>query len=254
MSEFRIVSPFRPFKPESEEHINLGPFDWLRAMNMLKISAQYCAHTEVVVLTDEKSHIGLPAFRYKPRCNRLMPWILDVSLAYLESEEFDRDTWFISPDMMVMKELDNIVPAHADLMLLSHNEHLPIINHTQFWRHKAKKKLIKFFRQCYERSLKLSEDHLRWGADTEPFINFLDPVPLDGGSKKYQGLNIHFLPRASIALRVNERVLNKGSGHWQSFPVPIAEFTYGRKKHMDCFFERSFYKEMLFARQARAFL
>lgn len=254
MPEYRIVSPFRPFKPESKEHFLLGKFDWYMALAMLAASAKYCGGAEVVVLTDHKTAISnLPTFRYSPRCNRLMPWILDVTLSYLESDDFDRDTWFISPDMMVMKPLGGTIPNGVDLMLLTHTEPLPIINHTQFWRHSAKKNLIKFYRQCFKRALELDEEQLCWGADTEPLVHYLSPVPLAGGAVHQHGLNISFVPRRDVTFRVNERLLRKDIIDWRTASASIAEFTYGRKRLMRDYFQRAFAREIAFAGQIEGY-
>ena len=237
----RVVSPYRPFKPESESHIELGAFDWLGALAMLRASASYCGKAEVIALTDEKTKMKSPAFRYVPRCHRLMTWILDVSLAYIESDDFDRDTWFISPDMLLLKPLPRM-PAAVDLMVLAHNEHLPIINHTQFWSYKAKDKLSDFFRMCLKRAEGLCEDQLRWGADTEPFINYLSPVPMDGGVEERCGLQVSFRPRREITFRVGPGALRKFTD-WRDAPAPIAEFTYRRKANMAEYFKEIFSKD-----------
>jgi hypothetical protein len=81
----RVVTPFRPFEPESREHLELGPFDWIGAIGMLRASVERSCHCETVAVTDVDTTLPGPTFQYATTHRRLMLWILDVSLRYLES-------------------------------------------------------------------------------------------------------------------------------------------------------------------------
>ena len=48
----RVVSPYRPFVPESGSHQALGPFDWVGALGMLRTSVRVACGCETYALTD----------------------------------------------------------------------------------------------------------------------------------------------------------------------------------------------------------
>jgi hypothetical protein len=60
----KIVSPFRPFPPESSAHRKLGPFDWVGALQMLGTSARASCDCATFALTDVDTDLPVPAYQY----------------------------------------------------------------------------------------------------------------------------------------------------------------------------------------------
>jgi hypothetical protein len=184
MTPLRIVSPYRPFAPESDEHHILGPFDWVGALAMLQDSARRVVrHVEAVAITDvDAAPLGVPSLLFQTTERRLMLWILDVSLQYLQSEAFDRDTVLVSPDMLLLQDPRPWFhpDAHLGVLVRTSDKHRQsgrmILNQMQWWPVAGKAQLVHFYRQALEIARALPEDVIRWGADSVPLQQLLDPI------------------------------------------------------------------------------
>lgn len=184
MTPLRIVSPYRPFAPESDAHQTLGPFDWVGALAMLQDSARRVVRkVEAVAISDvDADPLGVPALFFQTTERRLMLWILDVSLQYLESDAFDRDTVMVSPDMLLLQDPRPWFhpEAHLSVLVRTGEKHQQsgrmILNQMQWWRVAGKAQLVHFYRQAIEIARALPEDVIRWGADSVPLQQLLDPI------------------------------------------------------------------------------
>lgn len=175
-SDLRIVSPYRPFEPESQAHQMLGPFDWVGALQMLRASVAHTMRCETVGITDIKTALPGPTLHYPTQEPRLMLWILEVALSYLRSDDFDRDTIMLSPDLLVFGDLRQWMGEHFTVLMREHYPAHPILNGVQFWPVRRKTTIVDFYHRALAIGHTLSEGHLRWGGDTEPIRQLLEPL------------------------------------------------------------------------------
>ena len=243
----RIVSPYRPFAPESDEHQVLGPFDWVGALRMLSASADRSVRCETFAITDVDTDLPVPAFHFVTHERRLMLWILEVSLRYLDSEHFDRDTVMVSPDMLVMGDLRPMFTADLGILVRLEEKHQAsgrtILNQAQWWKVKAKRRLVTFYERALAIAKTLDEPLLTWGADTEPIRQLLEPLELGIGERA--GLRVSMIdasdPMDSLS-SVNINRLEHGLPLLVS--RPLLDFRYTRKHHMRAVFESLFPAEV----------
>lgn len=234
----KVVTPYRPFAPESAAHRKLGPFDWLAAIDMLRVSVRLSCRCDTYVLTDLDSDVPGPVYRYAALESRLMLWLLEVWLRYLESPAFDQDTVMISPDALVFQDLRSWFRADLGLVVRSGEKYegRRLLNGVQFWRHAAKDRLIAFYRAAYASAQQMDDALLCWGADTKAISAPLEP--LSAGPSVYRGLSIYGIEQVLIMLGISgsDRLrLEEGkSVPWPA--VPIADFKYLRKRLMPGYF------------------
>lgn len=239
----RIVTAYRPFRPESDVHQALGGgFNWIAALEMLSASALRASDLRVWALTDETTALPIPAFRYRSNETRLMLWILDVWIAYLESADFDEDTVLLSPDMLVLDDLRrHVQPADLGILVRTGEKFagstMPILNGVQFWRRAAKDRLAAFYRAVSARAAALPERFIRWGADTQATVELLEPIHV--GYSYRLGLKVYGYDADSILrpLRaVDVRRLDAGLPP-KPMTEPILDFRSMRKDHMARYFD-----------------
>jgi hypothetical protein len=238
----RVVTPFRPFEPESREHLELGPFDWVGAIGMLRASVERSCRCETVTLTDVDTTLPGPTFKYATTHRRLMLWILDVSLRYLESPDFDRDTVMVSPDILVLGDLRGFFKADIGVIVRAADKFLnerPLLNSVQWWSVAAKDRLVAFYRQALEIAETLSEDVITWGADTEPLLRLLSP--LEVGLSERSGLTVSGIDQREVMASFSRRILRQMRDR-QPYRqgLPLLDFKYLRKVHMREFFDYAF--------------
>lgn len=228
----RIVSPFRPFAPESAAHRKLGPFDWHQAYLWMAESARRHHVCDVRILTDAKTWPDVQAFRYATAETRLMLWILDVSLAYLQSDDFDVDTVFVSPDTLIQRPLSGGFKADLGVIVRPGYAYAarPILNAVQWWRVDAKAALIVFYERVLGLARSLPEPILRWGADSEPLRQLLAPIVC--GYSRRAGVDVYAhdqhhwmtsLPPRTMEAFDRDEVPNL-------LQTPVVDFK-GRRKH-----------------------
>lgn len=222
-----IVSPYRPFPSESSSHRKLGRFDWVGALRMLDASAARFGYP-VSVITDIDSPMPMSSLSYQTHERRLMLWILEVSLAYLDSDDFTQDTVMMSPDTLILKPLEEFFAG--DLTVLSRpsakhasRPHHPIINAVQWWPVRSKDRLIGFYRQVLNLAKTLPENVIEWGADTAALVQLLSPMTI--GLCERAGLQVSMLDASRILT---------GSGTNGS--ASIAHFKYLAKARMETVF------------------
>jgi len=227
----QIVSPYRPFPAESSAHRKLGPFDWVGAVRMLAESAFRIGPYHVSVITDLDSPLPVPAFSYHTHERRLMLWILEVSLRYLESADFVQDTVMMSPDTLVLRPLTGFFAG--DLTVLTRpapkhatRPHHPIINAVQWWPVRSKDRLIDFYRQVLALAKTMPANVIEWGADTAALVQLLSPITT--GMHQRAGLQVSMLDANQI---LTNRVQ---TGQMAA----IAHFKYRAKPQMAASFAR----------------
>ncbi len=220
----QIVSPYRPFPAESSAHRKLGPFDWVKAARMLAESAALFGYP-VYVITDVDTPLPVPAFYYQTEERRLMLWILEVALRYLESADFTQDTVMMSPDTLVLKPLTAFFAG--DLTVLTRpgpkhatRPHHPIINAVQWWPVRSRGRLIAFYRQVLALAKTLPANVLEWGADTAALVQLLSPITT--GMRERAGLQVSMLDTRQMLTHTVR------SGQ----TAPIAHFKYRAKAQM----------------------
>jgi FkbM family methyltransferase len=240
LPSFRVVTPFRPFKPESKEQkdveTNGGPFDWLAAIAMMRESVLRACGAEVVTLTDVDTDLPGPTFRYHTLSRRLMIWIIEVALRYIGSADFDRDTILVMPDMLVFGDLGRwFRVGDFDLGLVA-REHpdRPLLNSVQFWPVARRLALGRLYAAALEETRNLTEAEVVWGGDTIPFARLFQPVR--PGSRVVHRLGIVRYFDADQVLKAFTTPLFRK-------PKPdgvVVDFRYLRKLHMRSYFERTF--------------
>jgi len=235
----KAVTPFKPFEPESLAHQRLGEFDWIDAIGMLRVSVARSCRCPTVVLTDLSSDVPGDAHRYHTRHARLMPWLLEVCLRYLESDDFTDDTVMLSPDMLVYQNLSRWF--RADLGIIArlsakfrHNRNL--LFGVQFWRPSGREALVDLYRDALSEAESYSDDLLRWGADIEPFYARLRPER-DGITTR-GGLTVDFIGETALMVSINEVDRSALDASRPVYPAaPIVDFRYLRKKWMRPYFD-----------------
>jgi hypothetical protein len=237
--DIRVVSPYRPFAPESIEHERLGPFDWVQALRLLAASVAHSCDCETLALTDTATDLPVPALRYATTEPRLMRWILDVTLRYLESEAFDRDTALVSPDILVFRDLRPFFAGDLAILvrLGDHVAGREILNGVQFFAHKGKKRLVKFYREALALAQTLPEKQQRWGGDTEPLQELLAPMT-HGCAERRRGMKVAMWPASSVLWSVSSPILElMAKGQPVPWPTsPVVDFKYLRKKFLFAYF------------------
>lgn len=243
----RIVAPFRPFLPESELHRDMAAFDWIDAIRMMQASAAHACQCPVHVITDVDTDLPVPSLRYETTTRRLMLWYLEVSLKYLESADFDRDTIALDSDQLIYSDLRSIVTPNADLVVCirpnmkhaSEGGGFPLLNGVQVWRHRHKAALAAFYARVFERAQRLPEDRLVWGADTDALRLLLEPLEL--GLHTRSGLVVHMVDANAVIepfSTILQAWIEAGTPFWPSRPV--VDFRWKRKPWMRPLFEHTY--------------
>lgn len=240
----RIVSPYRPFAPESDEHQMLGAFDWVGALQMLGVSAERTCGLKTVALTDVDTDLPVPSFQYVTRHRRLMLWILDVTLRYLDSDDFDQDTILVSPDSLICGDVGYWFAPKADLSLLVRNVKFqevdrPILNSVQWFRVASRRKLVTFYQRALAIAETLPDATIRWGADSEPLRQLLEP--LAHGIQKRSGMIIDCIPAPWVLESVSQsRLVQVAEGTWVPPTRAVLDFKATRKHAMATCFDLAF--------------
>lgn len=235
-SSMRIVSPFKPLLPDRLSHHHqpeiLQGFDWVDALRMLAASATPFGYS-VVAITD--TLLPVPHIRLKTKQQDLMKWILEVSLAYLQSDYFDQDTYFVSPDMLVNDQF----PAFGgfDLGLcIRHAEkyqHKPLLNAFQMWPVASKTKLVRFYREALSIAESMPE---KWGMDTYPITTLISPI--ERGIVSRAGLRVNMIPQSAILKTISKQDINAIRAGRKP-PKPqccLIDFKAARKIHMQDYY------------------
>ncbi len=236
-TDIRVVSPYRPFEAESQAHQMLGPFDWVGALTMLRVSVERAMDCETAAITDVDTTLPGLTFAYRTTERRLMLWILDVALCYLKSHDFDRDTILLSPDLLVFSDLRPWMGDAFVVLMRKKFVHHPILNGVQFWPVSQKSALIDFYTRALAIGQTLPEGYQVWGADTEPLRRLLQPL-------KAGVIEREDLPRTRL---IESHEIMQGlttrqaddlrQGFAVPPSVPVVDFRYLRKHAMRAYFE-----------------
>ncbi len=241
MKPLRVVSPYRPFAPESHAHALLGPFDWVGALEMLTESVTRSNRCETVPITDVDTDLPMRAFQYRTTARRLMIWILEVSLCYLRSGDFDRDTVMLSPDLLVFKDLRPWMGEYLGILMRTGFPDHPILNGVQFWPHAKKAEIVAFYADALAIAQTLPENFIRWGGDTEPLRRLL--APLAPGPVVRNGRVIAHLLEAKRIMQPFTTSMANALTHGYEVPAPVMavlDFKYTRKRYMRPYFQHAF--------------
>lgn len=239
----RFVSPYRPFAPESIEHLRLGEFNWNAAlkMSMLSVEAVY-GPGHWVAITDVDTALPVPAMKFQTTHRRLMLWILEICLRYLESGEFDQDTVMMSPDVLLFGKVGQFFQGDLGLVVRLQQKFVDsgrvILNSCQFWRHKSKTHLVDFYKRALAIAETLPDNRIRWGADTDPLIHLLSPITSEG-LRLRDGLWVNFINETDVMDSVSEEeVAALDYGIFQRVSsLPICDFKYRKKVAMSAYFK-----------------
>jgi hypothetical protein len=232
-----VVSPYRPFIAESPAHKKLGAFDWVGALSMLRTSVRRSCACETHALTDVDTDLGVPAYRYATTHRRLMLWILEVSLAYLDSADFTDDTVMISPDILIFGDLAPYFSADLGVLVRAGPKYVdkPFLNGVQWWRHAAQARLVRLYTRALAIAERLPDNAIKWGADTLPFVELLAPFVV--GRSERAGVTVVGIRHTDVLQGVtgfDQLRLSRGQ---RVTPVkPIVDFKYLRKRHMRRYF------------------
>lgn len=234
----RIVSPYKPYPPEQLDRHHLpekvGAFDWIEALQMLGVTAARFGY-EVLALTD--TALPVPHLVLPTQHSSLMTWIMEVSLMYLESEHFDRDTLFLSPDSLINAPLPEL--GNADLGICARHapkyKDKPILNSIQFWPVSSKAKLAGFYHECLGIAAELDG---KWGADTIPLTRLLSPI--EPGIVPRQDIRVHFFSHHKIMKTITGGdilALDSNKCPVQT-DVPIIDFKSTKKRYMRDYYRK----------------
>lgn len=240
----RVVTPFRPFPAESVEHMELGAFDWLGAIDMLRVSVARSCGCETVVITDVDTEIP-GAFRFKTRERRLMLWILEVGLRYLTSKHFDRDTVMLSPDTLVYCDLRQWFAGEFGIVVRPEDAERPILNSVQWWPIASRDRLIRLYEEAIAIAEQLPYTLQVWGADSEPFRQLLAPM-VGGCGPRACGIVANLVDHRHVLIPLmgkDERALE--DGRMIEPPKAVIDFRYLRKRYQRAYFEATIGAEAL---------
>lgn len=237
-----VVSPFRPFPPESREHRELGPFDWVAALRLLRASVRHTCRCETYALTDVDTDLAVPMIQVETTERRLMLWIVEACLRYLESDAFTEDTILLSPDVLVFQDLRGHFRGDLTVVVRLEEKHAgwPLINVAQWWPRQSRAKLVAFYEAILERARTLPEAVITWGADTEPMAHLLAPLAEGFVERQVAGqtLRVQMLPARTclrtMSSKAIEALQSDQAVKWPS--VPIIDCRSFRKRHMAQYF------------------
>lgn len=234
----RVVTPYRPFPPESQEHLDLGPFDWIGAIEMLRQSVRISNECETVAITDVDTTLPGKSFQFETTERRLMLWILEVAYCYLASPRFDRDTIMLSPDSLVYRNLRPWFAGDFGIVVRSNYPERPILNAVQWWPVQSRDALLRLYESAIHIAHKLPENLIVWGADSEPFRRLLKPIRPGFGPRPKLDLRVNLVdsrdvlePLSSDAIEILER---RRPVHPKA---PIVDFRFTRKHYMRAYFD-----------------
>jgi len=234
----KVVSPYRPFAPESTAHHELGPFDWVGALRMLTTSVERSCGCETVVLTDVDTALPLPTHAFVTTHRRLMLWMLEVAGCYLASDAFDQDTVMVCPDILVLGDLRPFFQADLGMVVRLDAKFIdsgrPLLNSVQWWAVAAKDRLVAFYREALQRAECLSDNLIRWGADTVPLVELLSP--LAHGVTTRAGLTVALFDQSEAMVPFRRTLLEKDV----DVDVPLLDFKCRRKLFMRSYFTQRF--------------
>lgn len=248
MKPLRIVAPFLPLEPEAPHHVRLAveAFDWPGAIAMLADSVKRTIGCPFHVITDITANVtAAPTLRYATHERRLMLWNLEVAAAYLESDDFDRDTVMVDSDQLIFGDLAHWFRPRVDLGILIRPKpmRVPILNGVQFLAHRGKPRLSAFYRKALDVARGLPEDQICWGADTHALRILLEP--LSPGIHQREGLTVALMDHRPILQPLTETQIGvlqqSGCFPWPS--QPVVDFRYFRKRSMKAVYEASFKSE-----------
>lgn len=235
----KVVSAFRPFPPESIEHRNVGAFDWIAALKMAQASVAASCGAKAYAITDVDTDLPVPSYQFATTHRRLMLWILEVSLRYLESSAFDQDTIFMSPDVLMIGNPAAFCCGDLAVVARLRDKFLhvrPLLNSVQFWRVAAKASLVRFYARALAIAVDLPASVIAWGADTEPLVQLLEPFA--AGVHEREGLQVSFADElrtvSGVASSELARPLKRDG------LVPFLDFKYRRKVGMAAYFQAHF--------------
>ncbi|HEX7770334.1 MAG TPA: hypothetical protein VF422_09955 [Dokdonella sp.] len=210
-------------------------------------SAAVACHCDVHAITDVDTELPIPSLQYETTERRLMLWTLEACLRYIESDDFDRDTIMLDVDQLIYGDLSHVFNRKADLSVLvrataKHMEQdggQPLLNGVQFWRAKAKKRLIPFYQQALDIARTLPEDRIVWGADTDAVRRLIEPIEL--GNVARAGLHLEMVDAERVIETFSDRhaeALAEGRSPWPARPV--LDFRWMRKPNMPAVYRATF--------------
>jgi hypothetical protein len=237
VNDIRVVTPFRPFPPESREHQELGPFDWIDAIRMLRASVARSCHCDTVTITDIDADVPDQTFRFVTRERRLMFWILEVALRYLESPHFTVDTVMVSPDSLVFCDLRQWFAGEIGMVVRPHHPQRPILNALQWWPVASKDTLIDLYQKALAIAHTLPEDVQVWGADSKPFEKLLKPLFPGCGPRKF-GVIANLIDSRQVMTPLTSEMITALQQGLPMVPPPrVVDFRFLRKRHMRTYFD-----------------
>lgn len=234
----RLVAPFLPLPAENDHHKALADFDWFGAIRMLSHSAEVACGVPVQVITDVDASLPVPCLRYPTSHRRLMLWVLEVCVRYLESDDFDRDTVVLDCDQLIYQDLAPFFRPNIDLGVLVRPTHKhkdtwkKVLNGVQFWSVRGKQRLGVFYREALARAERMSDNLITWGADTEALRSLLEPVSAGGLQHRF-GARVEMIDYARVLEAFSQAQidgLQQGTA-----PIPlraVTDFRYRRKVWM----------------------
>jgi hypothetical protein len=176
---------------------------------MLSHSAEIACGVPVQVITDTSADLSLPALRYETTHRRLMLWVLEACVKYLESDDFDRDTVCLDCDQLIFSDLSRFFAPRMDLgillrpMMARRDTWKKVINGVQFWAVRAKSKLAAFYRAALARAEQMSGELQAWGADTQALRELLEPITAVGLVER-MGLRVHLISDTRVSFPLTE--------------------------------------------------
>ena len=236
----QVVSPYRAIPAGMHPHDDLlAGFDWIEAARMLAASVRQSCDCDTWVITDQATTVPVPSLALPTTEPQLMLWILEVSLRFLESAHFDRDTVFVSPDTLVFGPLAPYFAGDLSVIIRPGTKYArrPIINSVQWWPVRAQRRLVRFYERALTIARGLSEGLVTWGADSEPLRQLLAPIV--PGRDMRSGLDVRMIPMGEVMHSLHQREIDElAAGRVPPAPtVPIVDFRYTRKLHMPAYYQ-----------------
>jgi hypothetical protein len=204
---------------------------------MLRVSVDRSCHCDTVTITDVDTDVPGQSFRFRTTERRLMFWILEVSLRYLESDYFNEDTVLVSPDSLVFCDLRQWFAGEIGMVVRPQHPMRPILNALQWWPVASKATLVELYRKALAHAHTLPEDIQVWGADSKPFEKLLKPLYPGCGPRKF-GIVANLIDSRQVMTPLTSGMIAAlEAGEPIDPPSMVLDFRFLRKKFMRAYFE-----------------
>lgn len=214
---------------------------------MVTASAKSTNRCDVKVLTDQTTDVPGEVLRFNTKHTRLTLWLLEIRLAYLKSESFDLPTVFVDADMLIFKDLSPWFTKKTAVALLvrtpgEYEGEWPLINSVQWFNPKKRDQLVEFYEEALKRARAMSEDQIRWGAETNAVLSLIEPLEY-GFHRRWNQVGVTMIRHSDVLQKFNSHDIAQTELGVCPWPQgAIFDFRWTRKQYMRACYEQTLLK------------